>query len=90
MKTDDDIFVNVAGLSRHLAAQAATGHSKIHGCVKNGPHGAPQPLSVSGVQFRAAHPPFTAGAGYVLPGRLVLPLYQASLQTKIIRWAGHT
>jgi Galactosyltransferase len=84
MKTDDDIFVNVAALTDHLKAENAD--QKIQGCIKNGPQGAPQPLSVSGVQFRPAHPPFTAGAGYVISGDLVQPLYMASLQMKLIRY----
>ncbi len=90
MKTDDDIFVNVAALSGHLAAPAtySLGRRTILGCVKNGPRGAPQPLSASGVHFRPAHPLFTAGAGYVISGQLVQPLYLASLTTRIIRWAG--
>ena len=83
LKTDDDIFVNMVALDGHLAAETAG--RKIQGCVKNGPQGAPQPLSVSGVSFRPAHPLFTAGAGYVLSGDLVWPLYLASLQMRIIR-----
>ena len=57
----------------------------ITGCVKNGPGGAPQPLAPHGLPFKTVHPLFTAGAGYVLSGDLLGPLYLASLDIKIVR-----
>jgi len=83
MKTDDDMFINIRHLSQHLNSQE---NSKlIMGCIKNGPQGAPQPIGLEHAPFRSVHPPFTAGAGYVISGDLIQPLYLASLDTKLIR-----
>ena len=63
----------------------------LSGCIKNGA-GAPQPIPQQGMSPEAlrvlppAHPAFVAGAGYVIPGKLVPKLYLASLS---IRYAGN-
>ena len=79
LKTDDDMYVNVPLLRSHLMTEYRGVGRVITGCVKNGPGGAPQPLSPHGVPFKTVHPLFTEGAGYVLTGDLMEPLYRASL-----------
>ena len=70
MKTDDDIYLNIPMLIRFL--RSAEPRSRvIHGCVKNGPQGSHQPISVSGASFTSVHPPFTAGAGYIISGDII-------------------
>jgi len=83
MKTDDDMFVNINLLRNHLDDQDS--ERTITGCIKNGPEGAPQPVGGPGASFRSVHPLFTAGAGYILSGDLLEPLYRASLDLKLIR-----
>jgi len=83
MKTDDDMYLNIRNLSQHLNSLDNT--KLITGCIKNGPQGAPQPVGVLPGAFRSVHPPFTAGAGYVISGDLIQPLFLASLDTKLIR-----
>jgi len=87
LKTDDDMYVNVPLLTSYLATEYSGVDKVITGCVKNGPGGAPQPLSPhgDGLPFKTVHPLFTAGAGYVLSGDLMEPLYRASLDIRLIR-----
>jgi len=85
MKTDDDMYVNVPLLRTHLQTEYSGVSRVITGCVKNGPGGAPQPLAPHGVPFKSVHPLFTAGAGYVLSGDLLEPLYRASLDIRLVR-----
>lgn len=86
MKTDDDMFVNIPLLMSHLDQKYSKGNKRvITGCIKNGPNGAPQPVNSAGIKFKPVHPPFTAGAGYVVSGNLIELLYRASLAIKIIR-----
>jgi len=85
LKTDDDMYVNVPLLRTHLGTEYPGSAKVITGCVKNGPGGAPQPLQPDGVPFKSVHPLFTAGAGYVVSGDLLEPLYLASLDIRIIR-----
>ena len=85
LKTDDDMYVNVPLLRSHLMTEYRGAGRVITGCVKNGPGGAPQPLSPHGVPFKTVHPLFTAGAGYVLSGDLMEPLYRASLDIGLVR-----
>ena len=85
LKTDDDMYVNVPLLLSHLETKYSGTGQVITGCVKNGPGGAPQPLAPHGLPFKTVHPLFTAGAGYVLSGDLLGPLYLASLDIKIAR-----
>ena len=42
-------------------------------------------MSPHGVPFKTVHPLFTAGAGYVLSGDLMEPLYRASLDIRLVR-----
>ena len=70
MKTDDDIYLNIPMLTRFLGS-AEPRSRVIHGCVKNGPQGSHQPISVSGASFTSVHPPFTAGAGYIISGDII-------------------
>lgn len=86
LKTDDDIFVNVPLLHAALKAQQT---NQITGCIKNSPiHGfqpipsGDNPLPME--MMPAAHPEFTAGAGYILPGPLIPELYIAALNTKFL------
>ena len=85
LKTDDDMYVNVPLLRSHLMTEYRGAGRVITGCVKNGPGGAPQPLSPQGVSFKTVHPLFTAGAGYVLSGDLMEALYRASLDIRLVR-----
>jgi len=84
MKTDDDIYVNINRLLEFLEQNHSQSKKLIIGCVKNGPEGAPQPISPSGVSFKPFHPPFTAGAGYVISGDLVEQLYRTSLDVRLV------
>ncbi len=80
MKTDDDIFVNLPLLRDALAAFSP---DRIVGCIKNGAGGFQPAVNADMLPaMPPAHPHFTAGAGYVIPGRLVQDLYVASLHTK--------
>ena len=57
------------------------------GCIKNGLKTAPQPIALSGHNappFKPAFPEFTAGAGYVIPGRRVPELYLESTRVKFL------
>nr|XP_045604376.1 beta-1,3-galactosyltransferase 1-like isoform X1 [Procambarus clarkii] len=80
MKTDDDMFINIPKLITYL--QEARRSRWITGCIKqkkafrpaNAPPGLPLP---------PGHPPFVAGAGYVMSGDVVRDLYTASLNTRI-------
>ena len=61
----------------------------ITGCVKNDPNGPHKPLAAGGqappLPFKSVHPLFMAGAGYVLTGDLVMPLFTASLDIRLVR-----
>jgi len=85
MKTDDDMYVNLPLLKSHLQRTHPNPHRVITGCVKNGPQGAPQPIGHNGATFAPVHPPFTAGAGYVLSGDLPGLLFQKSLDLRLIK-----
>lgn len=85
MKTDDDMYVNLPLLREHLNKEHPHPSRLITGCVKNGPHGAPQPIGQNGASFLPVHPPFTAGAGYLVSGDLPHLLYRASRQIRIIK-----
>ena len=63
----------------------------ILGCIKNSPINSPLPIPKEGQNqhphasmMRPALPAFTAGAGYLIPGKFVPELYLASLSTKLI------
>jgi len=84
MKTDDDIYVNVERLSKFLVTRR-NDRNAIYGCIKNGPQGAPMPVSASGMQFRSVHPPFTAGAGYIIAADILPRISSISQNIKIIR-----
>ena len=62
----------------------------ISGCIKNSPLNSPLPIPPEGFPpeqvslMKPALPQFTAGAGYLIPGRFASPLYLASLETKLI------
>jgi len=85
MKTDDDMYVNLHLLKNHLQRAHPRPHRLITGCVKNGPQGAPQPIGHNGATFAPVHPPFTAGAGYVLSGDLPGLLFHKSLDLRLIK-----
>lgn len=85
MKTDDDMYVNVPLLLDHLHQAHPSPSRTITGCVKNGPQGAPQPIGMEGAVFKPVHPPFTAGAGYLLSGDLPADLYAASRDLHLIK-----
>ena len=62
----------------------------ITGCVKNDPNGPMKPLAAGGqaappLPFKSVHPLFMAGAGYVVSGDLLTPLYSASLDIRLVR-----
>ena len=62
----------------------------ITGCVKNDPNGPMKPLAAGGqaappLPFKSVHPLFMAGAGYVVSGDLLTPLYTASLDIRLVR-----
>ncbi|XP_045122375.1 beta-1,3-galactosyltransferase 1-like [Portunus trituberculatus] len=81
LKTDDDIFVNVPVLLTYL--QEASKTRWITGCIKQ--KKAFRPVNaVPGMPLPPAHPPFVAGAGYVISGDLVKEMYEASLETRPI------
>ncbi|KAG0719393.1 Beta-1,3-galactosyltransferase 1 [Chionoecetes opilio] len=81
LKTDDDIFVNVPVLLTYLQESAKT--RWITGCIKQ--KKAFRPVNaVPGMPMPPAHPPFVAGAGYVISGDLIKELYEASLVTRPI------
>ena len=79
------MYVNVAQLRSHLLTEYENRKQVITGCVKNGQGGAPQPVGPSGVPFKTVHPLFTAGAGYVISGDLMEPLYRASLDIRLVK-----
>jgi beta-1,3-galactosyltransferase 1 len=82
LKTDDDIFVNVGLLHTAALASGSDMANKITGCIKNG-EGGFRPVNADVLpMLPPAHPYFTAGAGYLIAGRLVQDLYIASLHTK--------
>ena len=62
----------------------------IPGCVKNSPLNSPLPIPKEGQQgphatlMKPALPEFTAGAGYLIPGKFAPDLYVASLSTKLL------
>ena len=91
LKTDDDMYVNVGGLMDYLNAEFSTSDKLITGCVKNDPAGPHQPLPAGGpaggpgLPFKSVHPLFMAGAGYVLSGDLLRPLYTASLDIRLVK-----
>ena len=91
LKTDDDMYVNVGGLLDYLTAEFSTSEKLITGCVKNDPAGPHRPLPAGGpaggpgLPFRSVHPLFMAGAGYVLSGDLLGPLYTASLNIRLVK-----
>ncbi|XP_064115346.1 beta-1,3-galactosyltransferase 1-like isoform X2 [Macrobrachium nipponense] len=81
MKTDDDMYVNVPSLLTYL--QEADRSRWITGCIKQ--KKSFRPVNASpGMPLPPAHPPFVAGAGYVISGDIVEELYKASLQTRMI------
>ncbi|XP_050708526.1 beta-1,3-galactosyltransferase 1-like isoform X1 [Eriocheir sinensis] len=81
LKTDDDIFVNVPTLLTYLQEAGKT--RWITGCIKQ--KKAFRPVNaVPGMPLPPAHPPFVAGAGYVVSGDLIRELYEASLSTRPI------
>ncbi len=69
-------------------------HFPSSGCIKNSPAGSFLPVAsysssdsvpaLSPLRLPPAHPAFTAGAGYVLPGAAVQDLYLASLNTRLL------
>ncbi|CAL4121747.1 unnamed protein product [Meganyctiphanes norvegica] len=81
MKTDDDMYVNLPHLLDYLGEEKR--QRWVGGCIKqrkaflpvNAPAGMPMPQ---------AHPDFVAGAGYVISGDIVAPLYSSSLRRRII------
>jgi len=83
MKTDDDIYVNLPRLVHFLGEQSKQ-EKHIYGCIKN-VNGAPQPIAMSGVAFPTRHPPFTAGAGYIITGDLIPQLTNIAQNISIIR-----
>lgn len=91
LKTDDDMYVNVGGLTEYLTADFSDSQKVITGCVKNDPAGPHQPLPAGGpaggpgLPFTSVHPLFMAGAGYVLSGDLLRPLYKASLNIRLVK-----
>jgi len=92
LKTDDDIYVNVDLLHKSLLKESKTLSQNIHGCIKNSPLNSPMPIPKEGQASLAHHatlmrpalPQFTAGAGYLIPGKLAPELYVASLSTKLL------
>ncbi|KAK3869820.1 hypothetical protein Pcinc_024906 [Petrolisthes cinctipes] len=81
MKTDDDMFINLPAIMTYLTE--AKRERWITGCIKQ--RKAFRPVNVApGMPMPPAHPPFVAGAGYVISGDLVRELYQASINTRII------
>nr|XP_027223520.1 beta-1,3-galactosyltransferase 1-like [Penaeus vannamei] len=81
MKTDDDMFINVPSLLTYL--QEASASTWITGCIKQ--KKAFMPVNADpGVSLPPGHPPFVAGAGYVISGDLVGALYTASLRRRPI------
>merc|ERR1711983_355574 len=75
----------------YLNAEFSTSDKLITGCVKNDPAGPHQPLPAGGpaggpgLPFKSVHPLFMAGAGYVLSGDLLRPLYTASLDIRLVK-----
>ena len=58
--------------------------------MKNDPRGPHQPLLAAGqpapaLPFKSVHPLFMAGAGYVISGDLLAPLYSASLEISLVK-----
>ncbi|XP_071530209.1 beta-1,3-galactosyltransferase 1-like isoform X2 [Panulirus ornatus] len=81
MKTDDDMFINIPSLLTYL--QEAARSRWMTGCIKQ--KKSFRPVNVApGMPMPPAHPPFLAGAGYVMSGDIVEELYKASLNTRII------
>ena len=91
LKTDDDMYVNIGRLTEYLSAEFSHSQKVITGCVKNDPAGPHQPLPAGGpaggpgLPFTSVHPLFMAGAGYVLSGDLLRPLYTASLDIRLVK-----
>ena len=90
LKTDDDMYVNTGALTEFLGRQFSRQQKIITGCVKNDPTGPHQPLPAGGqpgpgLPFKSVHPLFMAGAGYVLSGDLLQPLYTASLNIRLVK-----
>jgi len=92
MKTDDDMFINLDNILEYLNREFGDGASEkvITGCVKNDPNGPHKPLSAGGqpvpaLPFKSVHPLFMAGAGYVISGDLLSPLYTASLDITLVK-----
>ena len=92
MKTDDDMFINLDNLLQYLDTEFSSSSSSkiITGCVKNDPQGPHRPLSAAGqpvpaLPFKSVHPLFMAGAGYVVSGDLIVPLFTASLDMALVR-----
>ncbi|KAK7079561.1 Beta-1,3-galactosyltransferase 5 [Halocaridina rubra] len=81
MKTDDDMYVNLPTLLTYL--QEADKTQWMTGCIKQ--KKAFRPVNASpGLPMPPAHPPFLAGAGYVISGDVLGELYKVSLQTRMI------
>ncbi|XP_047477248.1 beta-1,3-galactosyltransferase 1-like isoform X1 [Penaeus chinensis] len=81
MKTDDDMFINIPSLLTYL--QEASASTWITGCIKQ--KKAFMPVNADpGASLPPGHPPFVAGAGYVISGDLVGALYAASLRRRPI------
>jgi len=90
MKTDDDMFVNLDTMMEYLKREHSASAKVITGCVKNDPNGPHKPVAAGGqplpaLPFRSVHPLFMAGAGYVISGDLVMPLFTASLDISLVR-----
>ncbi|XP_042236033.1 beta-1,3-galactosyltransferase 1-like isoform X2 [Homarus americanus] len=81
MKTDDDMYVNIPSLITYL--QESRRSRWITGCIKQKKAFLPV-NAVPGLPLPPAHPPFVAGAGYIMSGDIVKDLYSASLNTRII------
>jgi len=90
MKTDDDMYLNLDNIQEYLFREHKTSQKVITGCVKNDPNGPHKPLSANGkpapaLPFKSVHPLFMAGAGYVISGDLITPLYEASLDITLVK-----
>jgi len=90
MKTDDDMYLNLENILEYLFREHVSSKKLITGCVKNDPNGPLKPLSANGkpapaLPFKSVHPLFMAGAGYVVSGDLITPLYEASLDITLVK-----
>ncbi|XP_022236360.1 beta-1,3-galactosyltransferase 1-like [Limulus polyphemus] len=89
MKTDDDIFVNLPNLVSYLTHKLEPTHSWIVGCIKN--H-VGQPVMIKAAKavydfhpsLPSPHPPFVAGAGYVISGKAIGDLYSTAVRTRYL------